>query len=38
VWYDLPNKGREALITVSLAFQDADGNTYSKSLGVKTTP
>jgi hypothetical protein len=38
VWYDLPNRGREALVTVSLAFRDADGANYQKSIGVKVAP
>jgi len=38
VWYDLPNLGREALVTVALSFKDDDSNTYSKSLQVKVSP
>ena len=38
VWYDLPNKGREALVTVSLAFKDDDANTYSDSVDVRVSP
>jgi len=38
VWYDLPNKGREALITVSFSFRDDDGYTYSDSAEVKVAP
>ena len=38
VWYDLPNGGREALITVAFTFQDDKDNTYSKTLGVKVAP
>ncbi len=38
VWYDLPNKGREALVTVSLGFKDDDSNSYSKSIDVKVAP
>ena len=38
VWYDLPNGGREALITVGLTFQDADDNTYSDTHQVKVAP
>jgi len=38
VWYDLPNLGREALVTVSLSFKDNDSNTYSKSLQVRVSP
>jgi hypothetical protein len=38
VWYDLPNRGREALVTVSLSFRDADGAGYQQSIGVKVAP
>jgi len=38
VLYDLPNKGREALITVGLSFKDDDGNSYSKTAQVKVAP
>jgi hypothetical protein len=39
VWYDLPNKGREALVTVSLSFKDPDaGSTGSDSVQVKVAP
>jgi hypothetical protein len=38
VWYDLPNGGREALITVGFSFQDDDDNTYSKTFQVKVAP
>jgi hypothetical protein len=38
VYYDLPNKGREALITVSLGFKDDDDLTYTRTLGVKVAP
>jgi len=38
VWYDLPNKGREALVTVSFSFKDANNNTYSQSIDVKIAP
>jgi hypothetical protein len=37
VWYDLPNKGHEALVTVTLGFKD-DGNQSQQSLGVKVAP
>jgi hypothetical protein len=37
-WYSLPNKGREALVTVALSFADANSNTYSKSVQVKVAP
>ncbi len=38
VWYDLPSLRREALITVQLTFQDADGLTFSKSIEVRVAP
>jgi hypothetical protein len=38
VWYDLPNQGREALVTVSLSFQDDDNNSYSDQIQVKVAP
>jgi hypothetical protein len=38
VYYDLPNKGREALVTVTIGFVDADSNSYSRTLGVKVAP
>ena len=38
VWYDLPNKGREALVTVTLGFKDDDNNQYSDAIAVKVAP
>ena len=38
VWYDLPNKGREALVTVAFTFRDENSSTYSDSLDVRVTP
>jgi hypothetical protein len=41
VWYDLPNQGREALITVGFTFEhEADDNTYtySDTAKVKVAP
>lgn len=38
VWYALPNKGREALITVGLSFRDDDSRTYSDTAEVKVAP
>jgi hypothetical protein len=38
VWYDLPNKGREALVTVGFSFKDEDGNTYSDTIDVRVAP
>jgi hypothetical protein len=37
VWYDLPNEGREALVTVTVTFRDEDNRTYSGSLEVKVS-
>jgi hypothetical protein len=34
VWYDLPNAGREALVTVVMGFVDEDKLTYQKSVEV----
>ena len=33
-WYDLPNNGREALVTVSVSLIDEDKFTYSDSVEV----
>ncbi len=38
VWYDLPNTGREALVTVGFSFKDSDDNTYSQTAQVKVAP
>ena len=38
VWYDLPNGGREALVTIGLSFKDGDDNTYSQTAQVKVAP
>jgi hypothetical protein len=38
VWYDLPNLRREALVTVSLAFQDEDGSVFSETVEVLVAP
>jgi hypothetical protein len=38
VYYDLPNKGREALITVGFSFLDDDDNSYSDQIQVKVAP
>jgi hypothetical protein len=35
VWYDLPNKGREALITVSFSFTDDNSSSFSETTSVK---
>lgn len=38
VWYDLPSLRREALITVSLAFRDSEGKTFTKNVEVRVAP
>ena len=38
VWYDLPSLRREALITVSLAFRDDAGKTFTKTVEVRVAP
>jgi hypothetical protein len=38
VWYDLPNDQKEALVTVSLGFEDDDGYSYAESIKVKVAP
>jgi hypothetical protein len=44
VWYDLPNKGKEALVTVSLAFKEVnegdDGviSSFQDAIDVKVAP
>ena len=38
VWYDLPNGGKEALVTVSFGFRDDDGYTYTDSAQVRVAP
>ena len=44
VWYDLPNKGREALVTVSFGFQevnqgdDNDYDNFTDAVEVKVAP
>jgi hypothetical protein len=38
VWYDLPSLRKEALITVTLAFQDKDGKSFSKAYDVRVAP
>lgn len=38
VWYDLPSLRREALVQVSLAFKDNDGQTFSKTHDVRVAP
>lgn len=38
VWYDLPSLRKEALITVTMNFQDADGQSFTKSYDVRVAP
>ena len=38
VWYDLPNKGREALVTVGLSFKDDDNNSFQDSVDIRIAP
>jgi hypothetical protein len=38
VWYDLPSLRREALVTVTLAFEDNDGQTFTKAVDVRVAP
>jgi predicted small secreted protein len=35
VWYDLPNQGREALVTVTFSFTDDNSSSFSESTSVK---
>jgi uncharacterized lipoprotein YajG len=38
VWYDLPNKGKEALVTASFGMMDDDDNSWTKTVQVKVAP
>jgi hypothetical protein len=38
VWYDLPSLQREALVTLTVSFKDADGVVFSKAIDVKVAP
>ena len=44
VWYDLPNKGREALVTVTLGFKEVNKGddgvqaTFQDSIDIKVQP
>jgi hypothetical protein len=44
VWYDLPNQGREALITVTISFQEVTADstgvmeTFQSSVAEKVSP
>jgi hypothetical protein len=35
VWYDLPNKGREALVTATFSFLDDNSQSFSEATSVK---
>jgi hypothetical protein len=35
VWYDLPNKGRTALVTVTFSFTDDNDSTFSEQVKVQ---
>jgi hypothetical protein len=35
VWYDLPNKGREALVTVAFSFTDDNDSSFSETTSVQ---
>jgi hypothetical protein len=38
VWYDLPSLKREALITETINFKDADGVTFAKTVDIVVDP
>ncbi|MGC4086265.1 MAG: POTRA domain-containing protein [Vicinamibacterales bacterium] len=38
VWYTLPSARKEALVTESVSFKDADGKTFTKSVDVVVAP
>jgi hypothetical protein len=38
VWYDLPNLGKEALVTVSFSFMNDDDVSFSDSVQVRVAP
>lgn len=38
VWYDLPSLRKEALVTVTMSFQDSDGQSFAKSYDVRVAP
>jgi hypothetical protein len=38
VWYDLPSLRKEAVVTVTLNFQDDDGKAFSKAYDVRVAP
>ncbi len=38
VWSDLPSLRKEALVTVTMNFQDADGKAFSKAYDVRVAP
>jgi len=38
VWYSLPSKGKEALVTVTISFKDDDSKTFTKTVTVLVNP
>jgi hypothetical protein len=38
VWYDLPNKGKEALVTISVTFVNDDDLSFSDTVQVRVAP
>jgi hypothetical protein len=38
VWYSLPSKGKEALITITISFKDDDSKTFTKTVKVLVNP
>lgn len=38
VWYTLPSGGKEAMITISVAFKDDDSRTFTKTVKVLVNP
>jgi hypothetical protein len=37
-WYDLPSLKREALVTITFSFEDADGVTFTRNASVRVSP
>lgn len=38
IWYDLPSLRKEAVVTVTFAFQDDDGKTFQKVEDIRVAP
>lgn len=38
VWYDLPNVPKEALLTITISFKDADNRTFTEVKEVRVLP